>query len=63
MKSYTVPEVCEQLRLSRTTLWRLARAGELPTVKLGGSVRVLESDLLAFVAARRTVRQPVAEAA
>lgn len=36
---YTIPEVCEILRVSRTTLWRLTRAGDLYAVKVGQSMR------------------------
>ena len=36
----TVPEVAERLRLSRTTVYRMLRRGELPMVRLGRSWRV-----------------------
>lgn len=35
-----VPEVAERLGISRSKAWQMARAGELPTLRLGRSVRV-----------------------
>lgn len=37
--AYRAAELCEALSISRTTLWRLTRAGVLPApVRLGGVV-------------------------
>ncbi len=40
MKLYTIAEVAEILRYSRKTLYRWARAGTLPAVRVGGQLRV-----------------------
>lgn len=42
-------EVCELLRISPGTLWRLRRSGKLPAVRVGGQVRYRERDLEAFL--------------
>jgi excisionase family DNA binding protein len=55
-RDLTVDEVAERLRASKTTVLRWLRAGELRGYRLGGTKlgwRVAESDLAAFVAARR----------
>jgi excisionase family DNA binding protein len=36
----TEPSLCAVLRCSRAHGYRLARAGEVPTVRMGGSVRI-----------------------
>lgn len=55
-RAFTVDEVAERLRASKTTVLRWLRAGELRGYRLGGTKlgwRVTEGDLAAFVAARR----------
>ena len=37
---YTVKEVCELFRISRPTLYRMQRRGELSILKIGSSTRV-----------------------
>ena len=37
---YTLAEVGIRLNVSRTTLWRMRKRGELPVKHLGGCVRV-----------------------
>jgi predicted DNA-binding transcriptional regulator AlpA len=47
---YTVGEVCAALRISRQTLWRMGRRGDLiPRRLTGRSIRYLGSDLLSLV--------------
>ena len=36
----TVAEVASQLRISRPTAYRLAKTGVIPTVRIGGTIRV-----------------------
>lgn len=36
------------LQISRTTLWRLRRSGQLPAVNIGRSVRYRLSDVIAL---------------
>ena len=52
-KLLRVRDACERLSCSRHTLWRMAKAGQIATVKIGKrSTRVPEAALLAFVAGR-----------
>lgn len=48
-----VPEVAQQIGLTVRQVYRLISAGELPTVRIGASRRVLRGDLTAFLEARR----------
>jgi len=41
----TVSEVCEAMRVSNMTVYRLIKSGELPAIRLGKTYRVLESDV------------------
>ena len=54
----TVAEVAETMRVSKMTVYRLARSGELPAVRVGRSYRVpqdaLDADLATAVIDRRT---------
>jgi excisionase family DNA binding protein len=50
----TVAEVAEMLRVSNMTVYRLLKAGELPSVRIGKSFRVREDDLDAYLAERYT---------
>ena len=50
----TVAEVAELLRVSNMTVYRLLKAGELPSVRIGKSFRVREDDLDAYLAERYT---------
>jgi excisionase family DNA binding protein len=49
----TVAEVAERLAVCSKTIRRWISAGELHHHRLGSSIRVLEEDLNAFLAARR----------
>jgi len=46
---FTVAEVSQILRLSRSRVYELIYAGQLPSIKLGRSRRVRRSDVEAFV--------------
>lgn len=45
-------EVATQLAVSKSTVNRLIRDGELRAIKIGKSVRVMEQDLFAFISNR-----------
>ena len=45
-------DVADELAVSLSTVKRLVRAGELPVVRVGSSVRVRPDDLRRYVAAR-----------
>ncbi len=46
MKLLTIREACERLRISRATLYKLARRGTLTLVKIGGKSLIPEEALL-----------------
>ena len=52
----TVREIAKGLKLSTTFVWREIKAGALPTIRLGRSVRVTRADLDAYIKARRESR-------
>ena len=41
----TIAEVCAELRVSRSTVWRLCRDGELTAFRFGNRTRVLASSV------------------
>jgi excisionase family DNA binding protein len=41
----TVSEVCEAMRVSNMTVYRLIKSGDLPAIRLGKAYRVLESEV------------------
>ncbi len=45
----TVAEVCEAMRVSNMTVYRLIKSGELPAIRLGKTYRVLESDVEGYL--------------
>jgi excisionase family DNA binding protein len=51
-KFMTPQEVADHLRVSKMTVYRLLKSGEMPSVRIGRSLRVRESDLHAFLRAR-----------
>jgi excisionase family DNA binding protein len=60
-KYYRLDEVAERLQVSKRSIARWVEAGALPVIRLSaqkGSVRVAESDLRAFLEARRTAPKP-----
>ena len=46
-----ISDVAEILKISKTTVYRLADSGELPSVRFGGMVRVRELDLQEYILA------------
>jgi|GEM_PF-3305709 len=48
----TLVEVGDRLRLSRATILRMLRRGEMRSVKLGRSIRVPESELVSLAGGR-----------
>jgi excisionase family DNA binding protein len=45
----TINEVADQLRVGRTTVYRLVRSGELPSFRIGRSRRISLDSLQAYV--------------
>jgi excisionase family DNA binding protein len=48
-KTFRPDEIAAFLSLSRRTVYRWIKAGRLPSLRLGGSVRVLREDLIKAV--------------
>jgi excisionase family DNA binding protein len=48
-----VTEVCTELRLSRTATCKLIASGAIPSIKIGGSRRILRRDLEAVISRLR----------
>jgi excisionase family DNA binding protein len=44
-----VPEVASRLSLTERTVWRLLASGDLPSVRIGRSVRISPRDLEQFL--------------
>lgn len=42
-------EVCERLKISPSTLWRLVRKGEIKQIRVGGTKRIRASSLEKFL--------------
>lgn len=49
---FTIREVCDRLRVTRPTLYRLAQRGALRMVKIGRSVRIQAADVAALIAGK-----------
>jgi excisionase family DNA binding protein len=49
----TISDVAELLKLSVSTVRRIQRQRKIPFVKVGGSVRFVKSDLVAYLERRR----------
>ncbi len=45
----TVRDVANELRLDRSTVYRLVERGEIPAVRVGGSIRIDPAELRAYI--------------
>ena len=56
----TIKEVAEYLRISKATVFRLMRSGELPSIKFSAKrfTRIKRSDLEAFIGRHSTKKEP-----
>ena len=50
---FTVDEIAERLKVSRMTVYRWIKAGQLGAYKIGGEFRITERDIERFLEARR----------
>lgn len=50
MRLLKYPQACERAAISRSTLFRLLRSGQIQSVKIGSAVRIPESALEDFIA-------------
>ncbi len=51
----TVPQVAERLALPKSYVYELSRRGELPSLRIGKYVRILASDLRAWIERRKRI--------
>jgi excisionase family DNA binding protein len=51
MNFYTVVDVADMLKLSRSKIYKMAESGDLPSLKIGGALRFTEKHLENFVQA------------
>jgi excisionase family DNA binding protein len=50
MKStLTVPEVAAMLQMSKTSIYKYAESGKLPSIKIGSSLRFTEDQITRFL--------------
>jgi excisionase family DNA binding protein len=49
----SVPEVCQQLGMGKSWVYRRIRSGEIPSVKLGRAVKVERKELQEYLGGRR----------
>ncbi len=55
----SIPEVCKALGMGKSWTYRRIKSGEIPSVKLGRSIKVKREDLEEYLESRRY--QPLAE--
>ena len=55
-RQYTVDEVAKIVRLSTSSIYRLAAKGIIPSVKVSGSLRFLDSEIKEYLQNNRRVR-------
>ncbi len=56
----TFLEVQDRLRVSRSTVYRLIRAGELDVIHIGAAIRISEESLESYIATHMTFGTAVA---
>ena len=52
-KIYTVPEIADYLKMSKSKLYHLVQRNEIPHFKIGRNVRVKQSDLVLWLEKKR----------
>lgn len=45
----TVPQIAQELAVSRMTVYRLVHDGELPALRIGRSIRIRRHDLNTYI--------------
>ena len=49
----SIPEVCQELRMGKSWVYRRLKTGEIPSVKLGHNIKVKREDLEQYLERRR----------
>ena len=60
----SIPEVCQELGMGKSWVYRRIRSGEIPSVKLGRNIKVRREDLEGYLEAQRhnpTASEPASE--
>jgi excisionase family DNA binding protein len=50
---YTVPQVAEYLKISKSKIYYLVQKNRIPHIRIGRNVRILESELLRWLQGQR----------
>ncbi len=57
LRLLSIDEVCEVLGMSKSWVYRHIRSGDIPSVRLGGSIKVKRADLAEYLEKHRYLRQ------
>jgi excisionase family DNA binding protein len=57
MNILTIPEVAAYLKISKSKVYDLVHKNEIPHIRLGRNVRILESDLIQWLQTKRSTEQ------
>jgi excisionase family DNA binding protein len=49
----SIPDLCQELGMGKSWIYRRIRSGEIPSVKLGRSIKVKRTDLEEYLESRR----------
>jgi excisionase family DNA binding protein len=49
----SIPDVCQELGMGKSWVYRRLKGGEIPSIKLGSTIKVKRADLDAYVENRR----------
>ena len=60
LRLLSLPEVCQELGEERTVVYKRLRSGEIPSVKLGRTLKVRQPDLEEYIKGQRG-RHPLGE--
>ena len=50
----SIPDVCQELRMGKSWVYRRIQSGEIPSVKLGHNIKVRREDLEGYLERQRT---------
>jgi excisionase family DNA binding protein len=55
----SIPDVCQELRMGKSWVYRRLKSGEIPSIKLGHNIKVQRTDLEQYLESQR--HQPSSE--
>ena len=61
LRLLSLPEVCQELGEERTAVYQRLRSGEIPSVKLGRTLKVRQPDLKEYIKGQRGHHHPPGE--